>query len=187
MDVERILAATEAIITPVAVVDEEVVERNLARMAKLAADNHVKLRPHAKTHKSAYMAQRQIAHGIDDAGDGGEDQKHCRQAAIERRRSRSRHDSLPMSNGPLFSPTHHPHGARRRSLLRDRVRCMGEEPGDALREKAAAPVVAQVDSPGIQGFLDFLKRNRAVEIDGQLFQDGTRWFRNEGSVDGARG
>src|SRR5438045_7615251 len=63
MDVERILAATEDIITPVAVVDEEIVERNLARMAKLAADNNVKLRPHAKTHKSAYMARRQMAHG----------------------------------------------------------------------------------------------------------------------------
>src|SRR5438270_1814393 len=63
MDVERILAATEDIVTPVAVVDEEVVERNLARMAKLAADNHVNLRPHAKTHKMAYMAQRQMAHG----------------------------------------------------------------------------------------------------------------------------
>src|SRR6202049_1569828 len=63
MDVERILAATEDIITPVAVVDEEVVERNLARMAKVAADNHVKLRPHAKTHKSPYRAQRQMAHG----------------------------------------------------------------------------------------------------------------------------
>ncbi|MEA2634305.1 MAG: hypothetical protein QOH92_1072 [Chloroflexota bacterium] len=63
MDVERILAATEDIITPVGVVDEEIVERNLACMAKLAADNNVKLRPHAKTHKSAYMAQRQMAHG----------------------------------------------------------------------------------------------------------------------------
>src|SRR5438874_4569914 len=63
MNVERILAATEDIITPVAVVDEEVVERNLARMAKLAADNHVKLRPHAKTHERAYMARRQMAHG----------------------------------------------------------------------------------------------------------------------------
>jgi D-serine deaminase-like pyridoxal phosphate-dependent protein len=63
MNVERILAATEGIITPVAVVDEEVVERNLARMAKLAADHKVKLRPHAKTHKSAYMAKRQMAHG----------------------------------------------------------------------------------------------------------------------------
>src|SRR2546421_5104983 len=63
MDVERILAATDDIITPVAVVDEEIVERNLARMAKLAADHNVKLRPHAKTHKSAYMAKRQMAHG----------------------------------------------------------------------------------------------------------------------------
>jgi len=63
MDVERILAATEDIITPFAVVDEEIVERNLTRMAKLAADNNVKLRPHAKTHKSAYLAQRQMAHG----------------------------------------------------------------------------------------------------------------------------
>jgi D-serine deaminase-like pyridoxal phosphate-dependent protein len=63
MDVERILAATEDIITPVAVVDEEVVERNLTRIAKLAADHKIKLRPHAKTHKSAYMAQRQMAHG----------------------------------------------------------------------------------------------------------------------------
>src|SRR2546430_2964093 len=63
MDVERILAATEDIITPVAVVDEEIVERNLGRMAKLAADHNVKLRPHAKTHKSSYMAQRQMAHG----------------------------------------------------------------------------------------------------------------------------
>src|SRR5437899_2431540 len=63
MDVERILAATEGIITPVAVVDEEVVERNLARMAKVAADHNVTLRPHAKTHKSAYMGKRQMAHG----------------------------------------------------------------------------------------------------------------------------
>ena len=63
MDIERILAATEDIITPVAVVDEEVVERNLARMAKIAAEHNVKLRPHAKTHKSSYMAKRQMAHG----------------------------------------------------------------------------------------------------------------------------
>src|SRR5919109_4159056 len=63
MDVDRVFAATADLITPVAVVDEEIVERNLARMAKLAADHNVKLRPHAKTHKSAYMAQRQMAHG----------------------------------------------------------------------------------------------------------------------------
>src|SRR5216110_437570 len=63
MDVDRILAATKDIITPVAVVDEEIVKRNLARMAKLAADHNVKLRPHVKTHKSAYMAKRQMVHG----------------------------------------------------------------------------------------------------------------------------
>src|SRR6266702_6581009 len=63
MNIDRILAATDDIITPVAVVDEEIVERNLARMAKLAEDHNVKLRPHAKTHKSSYMAQRQMAHG----------------------------------------------------------------------------------------------------------------------------
>ena len=63
MELTRILAATEDMITPLAVVDEEVVERNLARMAKLAVDHNVKLRPHAKTHKSGYMARRQIAHG----------------------------------------------------------------------------------------------------------------------------
>src|ERR671924_1335545 len=63
MDVDRVFAATADVITPVAVVDEEVVERNLTRMAKLAADHNVKLRPHAKTHKSAEMARRQMAHG----------------------------------------------------------------------------------------------------------------------------
>src|ERR671937_1072308 len=63
MELTRILAATEDMITPLAVVDEEVVERNLARMAKLAVDHNVKLRPHAKTHKSGYMARRQVAHG----------------------------------------------------------------------------------------------------------------------------
>ena len=38
-------------------------ERNLARMAKLAADRQVRLRPHAKTHKSSEVARRQMAHG----------------------------------------------------------------------------------------------------------------------------
>ena len=57
------LAATEGIITPLAVIDDDVVERNLARMAKLASDHNVRLRPHAKTHKSGEMARRQIGHG----------------------------------------------------------------------------------------------------------------------------
>lgn len=57
------LAAAEPLITPVAVVDEEVMERNLTRMAGIAARCGVKLRPHAKTHKSGEIARRQVAHG----------------------------------------------------------------------------------------------------------------------------
>ena len=57
------MAATEDLTTPVAVVDETILERNLARMAAFAAQAGVKLRPHAKTHKSPFIAQRQIAHG----------------------------------------------------------------------------------------------------------------------------
>jgi len=57
------VAATEDLTTPVAVVDETILECNLARMAAFAAQAGVKLRPHAKTHKSPFIAQRQIAHG----------------------------------------------------------------------------------------------------------------------------
>ena len=63
IDLERVLAATEPFITPVAVVDEQVMERNLVRMAGIAAQAGVHLRPHAKTHKSGEVARRQIAHG----------------------------------------------------------------------------------------------------------------------------
>jgi D-serine deaminase-like pyridoxal phosphate-dependent protein len=49
--------------TPVAVVDEEVMERNLRRMAELAVSKGVRLRPHAKTHKSVEVARRQLALG----------------------------------------------------------------------------------------------------------------------------
>lgn len=59
----RALAATEGLDTPVAVVDEPIMERNLARMAAFAATAGLKLRPHAKTHKSAFVARRQLAHG----------------------------------------------------------------------------------------------------------------------------
>lgn len=63
MDLTRVMGAAEDVVTPVAVVDDEVIERNLARMAKLAANHGVRLRPHAKTHKSGEMARRQMAHG----------------------------------------------------------------------------------------------------------------------------
>lgn len=49
--------------TPVLVIDRDALDRNIARMAQFAADNGLKLRPHAKTHKSADVARRQIAAG----------------------------------------------------------------------------------------------------------------------------
>lgn len=63
MDAVRALAAAESLITPVAMIDEEAMERNLARMARIAADAGLRLRPHAKTHKSSEIARRQLAHG----------------------------------------------------------------------------------------------------------------------------
>lgn len=49
--------------TPVLVVDRDALDRNIARMADFAAANGLQLRPHAKTHKSADIARRQIAAG----------------------------------------------------------------------------------------------------------------------------
>jgi len=49
--------------TPVLVVNRDALDRNIARMADFAAANGLKLRPHAKTHKSADIARRQIAAG----------------------------------------------------------------------------------------------------------------------------
>jgi D-serine deaminase-like pyridoxal phosphate-dependent protein len=49
--------------TPALVVDVEALDRNIAAMASFAADAGLKLRPHAKTHKSADIARRQIAAG----------------------------------------------------------------------------------------------------------------------------
>ncbi len=49
--------------TPVLVVDLPALDRNIARMAAFAGAAGVKLRPHAKTHKSPDVARRQIAAG----------------------------------------------------------------------------------------------------------------------------
>jgi D-serine deaminase-like pyridoxal phosphate-dependent protein len=49
--------------TPVLVIDRPALERNIARMADFAAAKGVKLRPHAKTHKSVDIAKLQIAAG----------------------------------------------------------------------------------------------------------------------------
>ena len=49
--------------TPALVIDLDAMERNLARMAAFAVQHGVKLRPHAKMHKSAALAKLQMAHG----------------------------------------------------------------------------------------------------------------------------
>lgn len=52
-----------AIDTPTLVIDLDAMDRNLARMAAFAAGHGLRLRPHAKMHKSAELAQLQMAHG----------------------------------------------------------------------------------------------------------------------------
>jgi len=49
--------------TPVLVINRPALERNIARMARFAADKGLKLRPHAKTHKSVDIARLQLAAG----------------------------------------------------------------------------------------------------------------------------
>ena len=62
-DVSRLIAAAEEHITPLAVVDDAIRERNLAEMQARAERHGLRLRPHAKTHKSSFVARRQVAHG----------------------------------------------------------------------------------------------------------------------------
>ena len=49
--------------TPVLVVDLDALDRNIAIMGEFAAAKGLKLRPHAKTHKSVDIARRQLAAG----------------------------------------------------------------------------------------------------------------------------
>ncbi len=49
--------------TPALIVEADALERNIAAMAAFAVRAGVRLRPHAKTHKSAEIARRQIAAG----------------------------------------------------------------------------------------------------------------------------
>lgn len=49
--------------TPALLIDLDAFEYNLALMAKIAAAGGIKLRPHAKTHKSPVIAHQQIARG----------------------------------------------------------------------------------------------------------------------------
>ncbi|WP_342129614.1 DSD1 family PLP-dependent enzyme [Hydrogenophaga sp. OTU3427] len=52
-----------AIDTPALVLDLDAMERNLARLAGFARERGLRLRPHAKMHKSAELARLQMAHG----------------------------------------------------------------------------------------------------------------------------
>lgn len=53
----------DAIETPALVVDLDLLEANIRRMADFAAARGIRLRPHAKTHKCAAIARMQIAAG----------------------------------------------------------------------------------------------------------------------------
>lgn len=53
----------DAIDTPSLVIDLDVMDANIARMADLALRSEVDLRPHIKTHKSPWIARRQVAAG----------------------------------------------------------------------------------------------------------------------------
>ena len=59
----RVGDGVDAIDTPALVIDLDAMERNLARMAEFARSHNVRLRPHAKMHKSGQLAKRQIAAG----------------------------------------------------------------------------------------------------------------------------
>jgi D-serine deaminase-like pyridoxal phosphate-dependent protein len=63
MDAARALAAAAAVETPVAVVDVLAMDANIAAMQARADGLGIRLRPHAKTHKSAFVARRQLERG----------------------------------------------------------------------------------------------------------------------------
>src|SRR5215211_8606468 len=60
---ECIVAGEQALDTPLIAVDLDLLERNVAEMASLAANYGVSLRPHAKTHKSPHIARMQLEAG----------------------------------------------------------------------------------------------------------------------------
>src|SRR6266540_3632410 len=49
--------------TPALILDLDALDRNIAKMASFADSAGVRVRPHAKTHKCAAIARRQIAAG----------------------------------------------------------------------------------------------------------------------------
>ena len=59
----RVGDPVSSIDTPALVIDLDAMQRNLAHMAEFASRHRLRLRPHAKTHKSAAIAKLQIAAG----------------------------------------------------------------------------------------------------------------------------
>ena len=59
----HIVAGEQALDTPLIAVDLDLLERNIAEMASLAAGYGVSLRPHSKTHKSPHIARMQLDAG----------------------------------------------------------------------------------------------------------------------------
>lgn len=57
------MGAVDELVTPCVVVDRDVLDRNIAAMAAHARTHGLALRPHAKTHKCAEIAARQLAGG----------------------------------------------------------------------------------------------------------------------------
>jgi D-serine deaminase-like pyridoxal phosphate-dependent protein len=49
--------------TPALIIDLDIMERNLRRVAAYCAEHRLRLRPHTKTHKSTFLARRQLALG----------------------------------------------------------------------------------------------------------------------------
>ena len=64
MTLSRLIgASTEQVDTPALLLDLDILDRNIDRMAALVANTGIGLRPHVKTHKSPLVAHRQIAAG----------------------------------------------------------------------------------------------------------------------------
>ncbi len=55
--------STQTLETPIAVIDADIFERNLDRMAQFAKERGLRLRPHAKSHKCSEIARLQIERG----------------------------------------------------------------------------------------------------------------------------
>ena len=60
---QRVGTPAREIETPALLIDLDAMEENLARMAARLEGTGVRLRAHAKTHKSPWLAKKQIALG----------------------------------------------------------------------------------------------------------------------------